>query len=89
MIATAQRSAPDRDAATIAMQFPRRGPPLSEREQTVLLLVARGHSNAQIANELVISQHTVVSHVRSIFNKTGAHNRTQAARFAYRAGLAK
>jgi LuxR family transcriptional regulator, regulator of acetate metabolism len=41
-------------------------------------LIARGASNPDIANELVISQHTVKSHVKHILHKMHAHNRVQA-----------
>jgi DNA-binding NarL/FixJ family response regulator len=60
---------------------------LSEREAEVLRLVATGKSNAQIADELVISVNTVQRHVGNILSKTGLGNRTQAASYAYRAGI--
>lgn len=60
---------------------------LSEREVQVLRLVARGRSNQQIAEELVISLHTVARHVSNIFGKTGAANRAEAAVYAFRQGL--
>jgi DNA-binding NarL/FixJ family response regulator len=60
---------------------------LSSREVEVLRLVAAGKSNAQIADELVISQNTVIRHVSNIFAKIGAENRTEAASYAHRHGL--
>jgi DNA-binding NarL/FixJ family response regulator len=60
---------------------------LSEREVEVLRLVAVGKSNAQIADELVISVNTVQRHVGNILTKTGQANRTQAASYAHRAGI--
>jgi ATP/maltotriose-dependent transcriptional regulator MalT len=60
---------------------------LSEREVEVLRLVAAGKSNAQIADELVISLNTVQRHVGNILSKTGLANRTQAASYAHRAGI--
>jgi DNA-binding CsgD family transcriptional regulator/tetratricopeptide (TPR) repeat protein/energy-coupling factor transporter ATP-binding protein EcfA2 len=60
---------------------------LSPREVTVLCLVAGGGSNRQIGDHLVISEHTVANHVRSILRKTGCANRTEAAAYAYRRGL--
>lgn len=52
--------------------------PLSPREREVLHLLAEGYSNQQIAQQLVISPHTVKLHVRHIFAKLVATNRTQA-----------
>jgi DNA-binding NarL/FixJ family response regulator len=60
---------------------------LSAREVEILALVARGCSNREIGAELVISEHTAASHVRSILRKTGCANRTEAASYAYRKGL--
>lgn len=60
---------------------------LSWREVEVLRLVAAGHSNQEIGDELCISGHTVANHVRSILRKTGAANRTEAAGYAYRHAL--
>jgi NarL family two-component system response regulator LiaR len=51
---------------------------LTDRETEVLQLMARGHSNPQIANELKLSRRTVQSHLRNIFNKLKADSRTQA-----------
>ncbi|HWC28653.1 MAG TPA: LuxR C-terminal-related transcriptional regulator [Dehalococcoidia bacterium] len=56
---------------------------LSQRELEVLRLIAAGRSNQQIADELVISQNTVIRHVSNIFGKIGAANRTEAASYAH------
>lgn len=63
--------------------------PLTERESQVLILVAQGLSNQEIAGKLVISERTVRTHVSNILGKLHLANRTQAARFALREGLAK
>ena len=56
---------------------------LSPREVQILRYVAEGCSNREIGERLVISQHTVANHVRSILRKTGAANRTEAATYAH------
>lgn len=61
---------------------------LSPREAVVLRHVARGLSNREIGRELIISEHTVANHVRSILHKTSCANRTEATAYAYRHGLA-
>lgn len=61
---------------------------LSEREAEVIHLLALGRTNRQIADELFISLNTVSHHLRNIFSKTGASNRTEAAAFAFESGLA-
>ncbi len=63
--------------------------PLTDREAQVLILVAQGLSNQEIAGKLVISERTVRTHVSNILGKLHLANRTQAARFALREGLAK
>jgi DNA-binding CsgD family transcriptional regulator len=62
---------------------------LSPREIEILRLVARGLSNREIGGELTISEHTAANHVRSILRKSGSANRTEAASYAYRRGLAE
>lgn len=61
---------------------------LSAREIEVLQLVAQGKTNREIAEALVISEHTVVNHIRHIFEKTGADNRAGAAAYALRNRIA-
>lgn len=60
---------------------------LTGQERRVLALVAQGQRNAQIAQELVISIRTVQNHLYHIFDKLGVTSRTEAARFAWQAGL--
>jgi DNA-binding NarL/FixJ family response regulator len=62
---------------------------LTGRELEVLRLVARGASNMQIADELVISVNTVKSHLKNILAKLQLENRTQAAAYALKKGLVR
>jgi len=57
--------------------------PLTEREEEVLALVARGRTNAEIAAELFVGLSTVKSHVASLMTKLGARNRVEVALWAY------
>ena len=61
--------------------------PLSEREREVLLLLAQGASNREIAERLVITEGTVKNHVSNLLAKLQAENRTQAADIARKRGL--
>ena len=66
----------------------RSGALLSERELEVLRLLAAGKANADIARELFLSPYTVRNHISSILSKLQIANRTEAAAYAIRSGLA-
>jgi NarL family two-component system response regulator LiaR len=61
--------------------------PLTAREEEILILVAKGWSNQEIAEKLVVSERTVGAHVSNILGKLHLANRTQAALYALRSGL--
>jgi len=65
-----------------------RRPRLTEREVEVLQLVAQGLSNDEIADRLIVSERTVRTHVSHLLAKLHLANRTQAALYALRQGLA-
>jgi NarL family two-component system response regulator LiaR len=62
---------------------------LTEREMEVLKLIAKGYSNDRIAEQLVISMGTVKGHVSNILSKLHLVDRTQAAAYAWQAGIVR
>jgi DNA-binding NarL/FixJ family response regulator len=66
---------------------PRELDELTEREQDVLLHLARGRSNSEIARELFLSEATVKTHVAHVLRKLGVRDRVHAVVYAYEAGL--
>jgi DNA-binding NarL/FixJ family response regulator len=62
---------------------------LTDREREILALVGAGMSNQQIAEQLVVSPHTVKTHVKRAMVKLGAHDRAQLVVIAYETGLVR
>lgn len=62
---------------------------LTTREKEVLALIARGYSNAEIAEAFVVSEGTVKTHVKSVLAKLDLRDRTQASSFAYETGFVR
>lgn len=60
--------------------------PLSPREIQILEVIAQGHSNKEVANELCISNHTLKNHLNNIFKKLNVEDRTQALMLGVRNG---
>ncbi|WP_433513374.1 response regulator [Nonomuraea sp. CA-143628] len=82
LIGTFVRAArPRRRAATTTLDG------LTERERETLILIARGRSNAEIAEDLDVSPSTVKNHVTNLFAKIGVRDRAQAVIVAYEAAL--
>lgn len=69
-----------RDASTSAAN-------LTNRELNILMLVAEGLSNSDIADRLFVTEQTVKFHLSNIYRKLGVSNRTEATRYAYRSGI--
>jgi DNA-binding NarL/FixJ family response regulator len=70
-----------------APEVPPAGPDLTGRELEILHLVARGHTNAEIAERLWVTKWTVKFHLANAYRKLGVSNRTQAARYVFDRGL--
>jgi DNA-binding NarL/FixJ family response regulator len=63
--------------------------PLSNRELTVLRLMAEGKRNREIAKDLFISERTVGNHITNIYNKLGIYDRSQAVVYAIKKGIVR
>jgi DNA-binding NarL/FixJ family response regulator len=63
------------------------GPPLTAREREVAVLLARGYSNREVAEALVVGKRTAEMHVTNLLNKLGLSSRSQVAVWAVQNGL--
>ena len=73
--------------ASTAAPAPDDKPPLTRRELEILQLVAEGHSNAQLAKMLWVTEQTVKFHLSNVYRKLDVSNRTEASRWAQVRGL--
>jgi DNA-binding NarL/FixJ family response regulator len=78
----------ERTARELEEEPAARAPGLTDRETAILRCIALGRSNRAIAKDLWVTEQTVKFHLTNIYRKLGAANRTEAARHAYRLGLA-
>jgi DNA-binding NarL/FixJ family response regulator len=81
LLARFARTAPPTGASAAALEE------LTPREREVLVLIARGHSNGEIAAELVLSEATVKTHVKRVLAKLGVRDRVHAVVLAYESAL--
>lgn len=86
-LATGRESAPSAHVELEQMRAPAGLEHLTPRQIEVLRLVARGMTNAEIAEALFLSQRTVHAHLRSIFHKLEVGHRSAATRYAIQHGL--
>lgn len=87
VIRKSERLASDPNTRSRAAQAkPDRGP-FSEREYEILTIIARGFSSDEIARMLSISTHTVISHVKNIYQKLAVHSRAEAVFEARQMGI--
>ena len=84
LLTAAAAAAPPPAPAGPAGELPAGADP---REAEILTMIARGMTNAEITQTLVLSNHTIKTHINRIFAKTGSANRTEASRFARAHGL--
>ena len=81
------RPAPVAPAEPAERALPPDAPRLTRRELEILRLAADGHSNAQLARMLWVTEQTVKFHLSNIYRKLDVSNRTEASRWAQRHGL--
>ena len=81
------RPAPVAPAEPVEPALPPDAPRLTRRELQILRLAADGHSNAQLARMLWVTEQTVKFHLSNIYRKLDVSNRTEASRWAQRHGL--
>ena len=84
VLASRRTGGPSANSQTTADTAPNR---LTDRENDVLLLMAAGRTNGEIAEELIVGHATVKSHISSIFTKLAVRDRAGAIVFAYQNGL--
>jgi DNA-binding NarL/FixJ family response regulator len=81
-------SVPSPGGTAVGQVVPPGAEGLTRRELDVVRQIAAGHSNAEIAATLFVSEATVKTHINHIFAKTGVRDRAQLVAYAFRAGIA-